>query len=138
MKRALKVFGWTLFVALAIGVALVIAAVSASAGMDHAVIRIDGEPMNLAQLDAGHWLVAIGGIAVGLLAVVLVVPLAVLIPLAIVAVVLIGVLLLLAGVAAMLCSPLLLLALAVWSMVRLTRRSETPKKPAIGSATIAG
>ncbi len=137
MKSPLRFLGWALLVGLLVlSVALVLAAASMAGAMDHAVIHIDGETISLAQLDAGHWLVAVGGVTLALLIVVLVVPLAVLVPLAIVLVALVGALLAVAGVLAMLCSPLILLAVVVWLMVRLIRRNGA-KRVGTG-ATITG
>lgn len=137
MKRALKVLVWTMLVSLVLGIALVLAVWSMAGSMDPMTVQIDGDTVSLANLDAAHGLVAIGGIAIALLVVALVVPLAVLIPLAIVAVVLVGVLLVLAGVLAMVCSPLIFGALVIWLMVRLIRRSPAKGQPG-SSATITG
>jgi len=134
MKRALKIIGWTIGISLLLGVALVVAAAAMAGSMQNMTIQIDGEPLVVAQLDAAQWLLAVGGVALALLIVVLVVPLAVLLPLGIAAVVLVGVLLAVAGVAAIVCSPLILLIALIWLMLRLIRRS----KRADGGATIAG
>jgi len=137
MKRTISFLGWAMLLSLALGVVLVTVAVSTMGSIDTTMIQIDGEPMNLVQLDVGHWLLAVGGVALALLIVVLVVPLAVLIPLAIAAVALVGALLLVAGVLAMVFSPLIFAVLLVWLMVRLIRRGNG-KARAAGSATIAG
>jgi hypothetical protein len=134
MNRALKIVGWTFGISLLLGVALVAAAVALAGSMPQMSIQINGEPLVVAQLDAAQWLLAVGGVALALLIVALVVPLAVLLPLGIVAVVLLGVLLALAGVAAIVCSPLILLVAVIWLMVRLTRRSKRPA----GGATMTG
>ena len=134
MKRALKIIGWTIGISLLLGVALVVAAAAMAGSMQNMTIQIDGEPLVVAQLDAAQWLLAVGGVALALLIVVLVVPLAVLLPLGIAAVVLVGVVLAVAGVAAIVCSPLILLIALIWLMLRLIRRS----KRADGGATIAG
>jgi hypothetical protein len=134
MKRALKIIGWTMAISLLLGVALVAAAIATAGSMQPMTIQIDGEPLVIAQLDAAQWLLAVGGVALALLIVMLVVPLAVLLPLGIAAVVLVGVLLAVAGVAAIVCSPLILLVAVIWLMVRLIRRSKRPD----GGATITG
>lgn len=134
MTGALRIIGWTLAVGLLLGVALVAAAAAMAGSMPPMTIQIDGEPLVVAQLGAAHWLLAIGGVTLALLIVVLVLPLAVLLPLGIAAVVLVGALLALAGVAAVVCSPLILLIAVVWLMVRLIRRS----KRADGGATMTG
>lgn len=137
MKRTIGFLGWAMLASLVLGIVLVAVAVSTAGSIDTSMIQIDGQPMNLAQLDAGQWLLAAGGVALAVLIVVLVVPLAVLIPLAIVAVALVGVLLVLAGVLAMVFSPLIFAVLVVWLMVRLIRR-DNAKAQANGNATIAG
>jgi len=122
---------------LLLGAVLVVGLVSMAGSIDPTMIRIDGDPVSLAALDPGDWLMAIGGVGLALLIVVLVVPLAVLIPLAIAAVALVGALLLVAGVLAMVFSPLIFAALVIWLIVRLIRR-DSGKTRAIGGATIAG
>jgi hypothetical protein len=134
MTRALKVFGWALALSLLLGAALVAAAAALAGSMQPLTIQINGEPLAVAQLGAGHWLLAVGGMALALLVVVLLLPLAVLLPLGLAAVVLSGALLAVAGVAAIVCSPLILLVAVVWLTVRLVRRSNR----AGGGATIAG
>ena len=121
-----------------------IAAISLTGVMDGATIELNGDPWTLAQLDTGHWLVAVGGIALSLLIVVLVllmlalvVPLAVLIPLATTALLVLGALIVAASVLAIVFSPLILLVLVVWSMVRLIRRGSAKSHPTSG-ATITG
>jgi hypothetical protein len=135
MKPALKFLGWAMLASLVLGVALVVIAVSVAGSIDPGSIQINGEPLSLTPLDTGDWLMAVGGVALALLIVALVVPLAVLVPLAIAAVALVGALLAVAGVVAMLFAPLILLVVAVWLIVRLVRRAK--KRPEAG-ATIAG
>lgn len=140
-NRTIGFFGWAMLACLLIAGAVVIAAVSAAGGIDSTMIRIDGEPMQFAELGIGHGLVALACIAGAMLVLMLVVPLAVLIPLSIAAVALVGALLVAAGVMAMLFSPLILLALAVWLIVRSVRRSGHKRgvpAHADGGATIAG
>ena len=134
MTRALKIIGWAMGVSLLLGVALVAAAVAMTGSMEHLTIQIDGEPLVVAQLDALHGLLAVGGVALALLIVALVVPIAVLLPLGIAAMVLVGAVLAVAGVAAIVCSPLILLVALVWLTVRLVRRSRRPT----GGATMGG
>ena len=134
MKRALEIIGWTLAISLLLGVALVAAAAAMAGSMQNMTIQINGEPLVVAHLDAAHWLLAVGGVALALLIVVLLAPLAVLLPLGLAAVVLVGVLLAVAGVAAIVCSPLILLGAVIWLMLRLIGR---PKR-ADGGATMAG
>jgi len=140
MKRDIGLFGRAMLLSLALGTVLVAVALSTTGSMDPTTFWIDAEPMNLAPLDAGAWLVAAGGVALALFIVLLVVPLAVLMPLAIVAVALVGVLLVLAGVLAVVFSPLIFGLLLIWVMLRLMLRlirGDSGKSRAIGSATIA-
>ena len=145
MKRTISFLGWAMLVSLLLGAVLVTAAVSTMGSIDTTMIRIDAGPMGLAELDPGHWLVAVGGVALALLVVVLVVPLAVLIPLAMVAIALVGALLLVAGVLAAVFSPLIFAVLVVWLILRLMLRlilrlirRDSRETRAVGSATIAG
>ena len=134
-NRTIVMIGWSMLASLLLAAVLVIVAASAAGGIDSTVIRIDGEPMHLAGFGIGHGLVALACIALALPVLMLVVPLAMLIPLAIAAVAVIGALLLAAGVLAMVFSPLILLGLIVWFAVRRTRRG-VPAHPDSGS-TIA-
>ena len=141
MKPAIKFLGWVMLASLVLGVALVVTAVSVAGSIDPGSIQINGEPLSMTPLDAGEWLMAVGGVALALLIVALIVPLAVLVPLAIAAVALVGALLAVAGVVAMLFSPLILLVVVVWLIVRLVRRDSAKSagrnRPNAG-ATIAG
>ena len=135
MKRALKVLTWTVVACAVVGIALVIAAIALAGSIDPLTIRINGEPLMLESLDAGHWLLAVGGIALALLVVMLVVPLAVLLPIGLVALALLGVLLAVAGAVAIAFAPLVLLGLAIWLLLRLVRRAGS--KGGDRGATIA-
>jgi len=53
MKRTINVLGWAMLVSLALSVVLVAAVAAMAGSIDTAMVQIDGEPMNLAQLDAG-------------------------------------------------------------------------------------
>jgi hypothetical protein len=133
MTRLFKTLGWTALAALVLGAVLVATVAALVGSLDATTIQINGEPVALAQLGAGHWLVAVAGVALALAIVLVVVPFAVLLPLALVALVVIGVLVAalgaLAGVAALVFSPLLLLLAAVWLVWRLLR-STGPKTDA--------
>ena len=139
MNRAIKTLGWTLLVALALGIALVAAAVSFVGPLDPTLIQLDGEPLTLAQLHAGHWLVTVGAVmlalVITLLVVLLVVPVAVLVPLLITALALVGALIVVAAVTALAFSPLIIVAVLVWLIWRLARGSASARKR---GATIAG
>ena len=134
MNRAIKIRGWTMLVGLLLSAALVAAAVAMVGSLDPASIQINGESLTLTQLHAGHWLAAVGGVALALLVVLLVVPVAVLVPLLIAGLVVIGALLIalaaVAGAAALVFSPLIVLVGAVWLIWRLAggtgTKSRTP------------
>lgn len=131
MRTMLRFCGSLLLVSVVLAGAIVAAWLLWGAPFDHAVININGEELSLAQLHAGHGLAAMGGLAVGLLVMLLVVPVAVIVPLLIVALVLVVVFAVLAGVAALVFSPVFLLAALVWLIWRLARRGD---KPAAGVA----
>jgi len=118
---------------LLLGVVLVAALVAAclwGAPLDHTVINIDGETLDLAQWQGGDALACLGGLAIGALVLLVVVPFAVFLPLLVVGVLLAVVLAVvgatLAGVAALVFSPLFLVAAVVWLIWRLVRRSGKP------------
>ena len=135
MKPVMKFLGWAVLASAVVGIALVVAALALAASLDPLTIHVDGAPLDIDSLATGEWLFAIGGIALALLVVALVVPLAVLLPLALVALALLGVLLALAGAVALAFSPLILLGLAVWLVLRLIRRDAA--KDGERGATIA-
>ncbi len=140
MSRLMKALGATLVVALALSVALVIGVVSITGALDpDMLLEINGEPVVL--MGAAHWLAGGAGTLLALLIVLVVVPVAVLVPLLFVAAVVIGALLLallaVTGVMALAFSPFILLAGVVWLIWRLVR-GETPKRRAAADATIGG
>ena len=137
MHRSLGFLGWAMLVSLVLSAVLVVTAASMAGSPETAMVQIDGVPLSLASLDVGHWLLALGGLALALLIVALVVPLAVLIPLVIVLVVLVGALLAVAGVLAIVFSPLIFALLLLWLIVRLIRRGQA-KSRAAGGATMTG
>ena len=143
MNRAIKTLGWTLLVGVGLCL-LLVAGIAALAGAFDAapVIEINGDTVTFAQMGVGDSLAALVGIGVALLVVLLVVPVAVLVPLLLVAVLLVGVgagvLLILAGAAALVCSPLILLVGVVWLIVRLARGGSGSKARAQAGATITG
>jgi len=129
-----KTFGKVLVSMLLLGVVLVAALVAVcllwGGPLGHTVINIDGETLDLAQWQGGEALACIGGLAIGALVLLVVVPFAVFLPLLIVCGVLALVLAVvgaaLAGVAALVFSPLFLVAAVVWLIWRLVRRSGKP------------
>ena len=130
----MKTFGKLVGSMLLLGVVLVAALVAAcllwGAPLDHTVINIDGETLDLARWQGGDALAWLGGLTVGALVLLVVVPFAVFLPLLIVGVVLALVLAVvgatLAGVAALVFSPLILVAAVVWLIWRLVRRGDKP------------
>lgn len=141
MKTLLRLIGLAFAAGVLLVVLLVVGAIWSAGVLDSGSITIDGDTV-LAGLDAGGWLMAIGGLTLAALIVAFVVPIAVLVPLAIVGVVLFGVLVALAGVVAavvsLVCSPLLLIAAAVWLVWRLLRRERGAGSAPGGGATMAG
>jgi hypothetical protein len=123
-RKVLKVATWLLLAGLLLSAVLVAAWAAWGEPMRHAVVAIDETQVDLAQLQGGHWLLAIAGVFVGLLVatvvVLLVVPLAVLLPLLVAGLVCAAGLLVVAAVGGLLLSPLILLVWVVW---RLSRRS---------------
>jgi hypothetical protein len=147
-NRTLKFLGWTLLATLVAAALLVAAAVSIAGHMDPGFIELNGQPLAFGNIDAGDWIVGIGGILIAIvvvLFVVVVVPLAVMIPVGFalfgIAVALVAV----AGAALLAFSPLIILVGGIWLIVRLLRGNERKRsearaqKNAAGSgATIAG
>lgn len=128
MKSTRKVLMFTLLAVLLLAAAAVAAALAMWGSFEpfgDAVIHIDDSTLTLSQFGLGGWLATIGGVSVGLavagLVILIVVPLAVLLPLLIVALVLGGVVVALAAAAALACSPLILGVGAVWLVWRLAR-----------------
>ena len=130
MKTFGKVVGSMLLLGVVLVAALVAACLLWGAPLGHAVINIDGETLDLARWQGGDALAWLGGLTVGALVLLVVVPFAVFLPLLIVGVVLALVLAVvgatLAGVAALVFSPLFLVAAVVWLIWRLVRRTDKP------------
>ena len=83
-------------------------------------LEVDGVPVTLAQ-HGGEWLTCVAGLAIAMLVVFIVLPLAVLLPLLLVAFILCAVF---AGLAALAFSPVLLLAGLVWLIWRIARGAK--------------
>ena len=130
MKTFGKVMGSMPLLGVVLVAALVAACLLWGAPLGHTVINIDGETLDLAQWQGGEALACLGGLAIGSLVLLVVVPFAVFLPLLIVGVVLALVLAVvgatLAGVAALVFSPLILVAAVVWLIWRLVRRGDKP------------
>jgi len=113
--RALALF---LLFALLLGAAIALAiAHSDPHALGQALIRIDGNEITLAGLDAHPLAALLAGIVVALVGLVIV-PLAICVPLVAIAFGLAVALLAIAGTAALLFSPLLLLGWIVWRLAR--------------------
>ena len=142
MSRVIKTLGLTLLVALVLSVALIAAIVSTPGPLDPIMIQLDGAPFTLPEFHTGHWLVTLGAVmlalVIALLVLLLVVPVAVLLPLLVAALVLLGALILVAAVTALAFSPLILCAGLVWLIWRLARGHGRRAPTAKGGATIAG
>ena len=132
MTRLMKTMAGLLLIGMLLGAAMIAAAVAMGGPFDDAVIQFNDQSLTLAQMNPGHWAIAAGGMLLAFVVVIVVVPLAVLVPLLIVGLVLLGVLMLIAGLAALVFSPLILLAGGVWLIWRLARGDAKP------SATITG
>ena len=118
MSRCLKLGAWLLLAGAVLSALLITAALQSADLVNGASLVINGEPLSLADLRGGHWLLAFGGILLALVVVLLVVPFAVIVPLLCaslgIAVAMFAVL----GVAALLLSPLLLLVWVIWRLAR--------------------
>ena len=129
MKRLIKFWGASLLVGMLLVAAIAVACLLWAEPFAHTVINIDGEPFSLAQWHGRHGLAGFAGLMLGAAVLLLVVPVAVMVPLLIVAIVLVTVLAVLAGVAALVFSPVVLLAGVVWLIWRLARRGAKPATP---------
>ena len=129
MIRALK---WFMVFLVTVVLLSALLALGISAGladsMGHVNIEVDGAPVTLAR-HGGAWLACTAGLVVVMLAVFIVLPLAVLLPLLLVVLLVCAVF---AGLAALLFSPLLLVGALVWLIWRIARG---PKRSA--GATMA-
>lgn len=121
MKTALKALAWTMAISFVVSIALVAAGATWLLPLDHGVITIDGDSITLGALHGTDWLVAVLIALAAVLVIVLVVPVAVLLPLLVVALVMGVALLTMLGVAALVLSPLLLVVWVVWRLARADR-----------------
>ena len=123
-----KLFGWSLATALLLGVLLVAGVLVLAGTFEPGVIEINGEPLVMSGLGFGDGLGAVFGLLLAGLVMLfvtmlllVVVPVAVLVPLLVVGLVLCGAFAAVAGVLALLFSPLLLLVGAIWLIARIAR-----------------
>lgn len=132
MKWMLKGFGAVVAIAVVMSVLLISAALWFGAPFEHAVVHVDDTSFTIGELGPGHWLLAFAGIVLAFVIVMLVVPLAMLLPLAFAAISVLVALAFTAVVVGAVLSPLLLLGWLIW---RLAHRPSPATPPA---ATMAG
>jgi hypothetical protein len=145
MNRTFKFLGWTLLATIVAAALLVAGAVSAVGHLDPGFVEINGQPLVLGSLDIGDWLGAIGGMSialvVGLFVLLLVVPIAVLLPVALALFGIVVALIAVAGAALLAFSPLIILVGGVWLIVRLLRSNVRKRSEArsqrLGTGTSA-
>jgi hypothetical protein len=129
MKRLLRIAGWTgatLIVASLLG-ALAIVAVLGQMHPD-LTLHVGHDPVVMGDLDAGHALLALGGIALALFVVLTVVPLSLAFATVIVAGTLALVLAIVLALATWMASPILLLGGLAWWLLR-HRRTAAGMRP---------
>ena len=126
MNRFIKTSLWLLLAGAVMSALLIAAVVQWAPPLDGATLDIDGEQFTLTQLQGGEWLLALGGVLLAMVVVLLVVPVAVIVPLLCAALGIAVALFAVLGVAALLLSPLLL---GVWIVWRLTRGPASPTRP---------
>ena len=118
MRWFVRGLGAIVSIALLVSALLIGAAMIFGTPLDHAVVQIDDAGFTIGDLGAGHWLLAFAGIALACIVVIIVVPLAILVPLAF-AVIAVGVsFAIAAAVTAVVCSPLILLGWLLWRLLR--------------------
>ena len=126
MNRFIKTSLWLLLAGAVLSALLIAAVVQWAPPLDGATLDIDGEQFTLTQLQGGEWLLALGGVLLAMVVVLLVVPVAVIVPLLCAALGIAVALFAVLGVAALLLSPLLL---GVWIVWRLARGPASPTRP---------
>ncbi len=126
MNRFIKTSLWLLLAGAVLSALLVTAVMQWAPPLEGATLNIDGEQFTLTQLQGGEWLLALGGVLLAMVVVLLVVPIAVIVPLMCAALGIAVVLCVLLGVAALLLSPLLL---GVWIVWRLARGPASATRP---------
>jgi hypothetical protein len=118
MRWFVKGLGAMVLIALLVSALLVGAAMIFGTPLEHAVVQFDDADFTMGELSAGHWLLAFAGIAVACIVVVVVVPLAILVPLAFSAIAVGASFAIVVAVMAVLCSPLILLGWLLWRLLR--------------------
>jgi hypothetical protein len=135
MKWMLKGFAAAVLIAVVMSALLIGAALYFGSPFEHAVIHVDDTSFTLGELSPGHWLLAFAGIVLAFVIVMLVVPIAVLLPLAFAAISVVAALAFAAVVVGIVLSPLLLIGWLVWCLAR----RPSPRAPSTPpAATMAG
>jgi hypothetical protein len=135
MKWLLKGFTAVVLFAVVMSALLIGAALFFGAPFEHAVIHVDDTSFTIGELGLGHWLLAFAGIVLAFVIVMLVTPIAVLLPLAFAAISVVVALAFAAVVVGIALSPLLLIGWLIWLIWR-HARSPSPATPP--AATMAG
>jgi hypothetical protein len=118
MNRFLKLSAGLLLAGAVLTALLVGAALQSGELVDGATFVINGEPLSFTDMHMGHGLLALGGVLLAMIVVLLVVPIALIVPLLCAALGITVALLAVLGVAALLLSPLLLLVWIAWRLAR--------------------
>ena len=132
MKWMFKGFAAVVLIAVVMSALLIGAALYFGAPFEHAVIHVDDTSFTLGELGPGHWLLAFAGIVLAFVIVILVVPLAVLLPLAFAAISVVVTLAFVAVVVGIALSPLLMIGWLIWHF---TRRPSPPAPAAPTEST---
>jgi hypothetical protein len=135
MKWMLKGFMAVVLFAVVMSALLIGAALFFGAPFEHAVIHVDDTSFTIGELGLGHWLLAFAGIVLAFVIVMLVTPIAVLLPLAFAAISVVVALAFAAVVVGIALSPLLLIGWLIWHFARRPSPVAPSTPPA---ATMAG
>ena len=136
MKWMFKGFAAVVLIAVVMSALLIGAALFFGAPFENAVIHVDDTSFTIGDLGAGHWLLAFAGIVLAFVIVMLVVPIAVLLPLAFAAISIVVSLAFAAVVVGVVFSPLLLIGWLIWRLAR--GPSPGTRATAPPAATMAG
>jgi hypothetical protein len=118
LNRFLKLSAGLLLAGAVLSALLIGAALQSGELVDGATFVINGEQLSFTDMHMGHGLLALGGILLAMLVVLLVVPIAVIVPMLCAALGITVALFAVLGVVALLLSPLLLLVWIAWRLVR--------------------
>ncbi len=118
MSRWVKVSGWLLLAGAVLSALLITAALQSGALVDGASIVVNGKQLSLDGLHGGQRLLALGGMLLALVAMLLVIPFAMMLSLLCAALGIALALCAVLGVTVLLLSPLLLVVWVVWRLAR--------------------